>query len=136
MLCTSGWLDHCSGVNAIVKPSSNIKRPEPTRRPPPPRHQAAQDVRHDDPADEERPEPGLLQAAAGQAEDEDSGEHADDGDGDRPQHPGTRSSRGVGHLTPPSAGDVQIGPVADSSRVNACRTWEKTVLLPDLRTLS
>ncbi len=27
MLCTSGWLDHCSGVNAIVKPSSNINGP-------------------------------------------------------------------------------------------------------------
>ena len=136
MLCTSGWVDHCSGVNAIVKPSINIKGPS---RLAGRRHQATRPLRtygttiH--PMRKARSAgcsnrllarlrmrtpvrtPRTATASAHSI-----------------QERGTAAWSATRLLL--SAGDVQIGPAADSSRVLSASAGKKTVLFSDLCTLS
>ena len=89
------------------------QRPETAFRPAPPRQDAADHVRDDDPADEQALQTQAVELVAGQREDEGAGDDPDTRDGNRPERPGVRSAQvgaqrlggrnRVDHERPPSS---------------------------------
>jgi hypothetical protein len=79
------------------EPGEHHQRTEPAGRSTPPGQDAAQDVRDDDPCDEEDPQGRLLQSRAGDAEDEDPGQDGQAGDRECPEHPGSTGWRLLDH---------------------------------------